>query len=138
MYGWVGVDAAQHRLGRVSQAFLCVNTGQCGLIWKYMKIVHTGRKGSKQLTSTRSALRVSCHTQPKFESDPRRIKTISTKGNSNQPNITYYLRKCLPDNFTTILSKFRTSSHELLIEKGRYTNILRIERKFQKCDLKGA
>ena len=47
----------------------------------------------------------------------------------------YYLRKCVPDNFTTILSKSRTSSHELLIEKGRYTNILRIERKCQKCDL---
>ena len=46
----------------------------------------------------------------------------------------YFLRKGLPENFMTILSKFRTSSHELLIEKGRYSNTERSHRKCEKCD----
>ena len=49
-------------------------------------------------------------------------------------SLQYYLRKSLPDNFATVLSKFRTSSHELQIEKGRYINVVRSQRKCQKCN----
>jgi hypothetical protein len=46
----------------------------------------------------------------------------------------HYLRKCLTNNFTTTLSTFRVFTRAVNI-KGRYTNITRIERKCQKCDL---
>ena len=39
-------------------------------------------------------------------------------------DLQFYLRKSLPGLYTSLLSKFRLSSHELLIEKGRYNNIL--------------
>ena len=46
----------------------------------------------------------------------------------------YYLRKSLPDSFTRVIAKFRMSSHNLLIEKGRYTNVPRDQRICLNCN----
>ena len=49
--------------------------------------------------------------------------------------IQYYIRKSLPDKYLFSLTQFRLSSHELMIEKGRYQNIPRGGRLCQKCSL---
>lgn len=46
----------------------------------------------------------------------------------------YYLRKSIPTKLKYQLCKFRISSHNLLIETGRYTNVTRNERRCQLCD----
>jgi hypothetical protein len=46
----------------------------------------------------------------------------------------YYLRISLPECYSTLITKFRVSSHQLLIEQGRYYKIERSERKCQMCD----
>ena len=46
----------------------------------------------------------------------------------------YYIRKSLPENLICTLSKFRLSSHDLNIEKGRYQNIPRENRICGKCN----
>ena len=47
----------------------------------------------------------------------------------------YYIRKSLPEKYFFVLTQFRLSSHDLLIEKGRYQNIPREERICEKCSL---
>ena len=47
----------------------------------------------------------------------------------------FYLQKRLSSNFKSLLYKYRTSSHKLNIESGRFLNILRNERVCHICDL---
>ena len=49
-------------------------------------------------------------------------------------DLQFYLRKSLPSLYTYLLSKFRLSSHELLIEKGRYNNTPRTDRICRNCN----
>ena len=50
----------------------------------------------------------------------------------DKPGMSYYL-KCLEDQHTNALLKFRTSNHKLPVEVGRYKNIPREDRLCTNC-----
>ena len=49
--------------------------------------------------------------------------------------IQFYLTKSIPENYTSLLTKFRVSAHQLRIEQGRYNGTARPDRICEICNM---